>query len=288
MPQQELKEIIAAADHAINREDFDELMAFYASDAVLVVQPGMLARGGEQIRAVFPAIAQYFNHTLQVSQADMQVVAGGDTALVLARTELQAEREAGQAWQATRFATYVFRRDPAGVWRCAIDNSYGTSLIEMPPSLHLLCGKICSGKSTLARKLAKEPKTVLISEDEWLARLYPDAIKEVVDYVRCSGLLKDVLGGHVEELLQAGLSVVLDVPANTVASRQWAMSVCTRAGVAHSLHLLDVPDSLCKERLHLRNQSGTHPFTVDDVTFERISRYYEPPREDECLNVIHH
>ena len=92
----------------------------------------------------------------------------------------------------------------------------------------------------------------------------------------------------MEALLRAGLSVVLDVPANTLASRQWAMSVCTRAGVTHALHLLDVPDSVCKERLHLRNQSGSHPFTVDDATFEHISRYYEPPREDEYLHVIHH
>lgn len=217
--------------------------------------------------------------------------AGGDTALVLARTELQAEREAGQSWQswqATRFATYVFRRDPAGAWRCAIDNSYGTSLLEMPPTLHLLCGKIGSGKSTLARQLAEEPKTVLISEDEWLARLYPDAIREVADYVRCSGLLKNVLGEHVAKLLCTGLSVVLDVPANTVASRQWAMSVCTRAGVAHALHLLDVPDPVCKERLRQRNQSGTHPFIVDDATFDRITQYYEPPRGDEGLNVIRH
>lgn len=288
MPQQELKEVIAAADRAINQEDFDELMAFYANDAVLVVQPGMLARGSEQIRAAFPAIANYFNHTLQVSQADMQVVAGGDTALVLARTELRAEGEAGQPWQATRFATYVFRRDQVGIWRCAIDNSYGTSLLETPPSLHLLCGKIGSGKSTLARQLAKEPKTVLIGEDEWLAKLYPGAIKEVVDYVRCSGQLKNVLGEHVAELLSAGLSVVLDVPANTVASRQWAMSICTRVGVAHALHLLDVPDRVCKERLHLRNQSGTHPFTVDDATFDRITQYYEPPQDGESLNVVRH
>ncbi|MCW3478945.1 DUF4440 domain-containing protein [Neisseriaceae bacterium JH1-16] len=96
MPQQELKEVIATADCAINREDFDELMAFYVDDAVQVVQSGMLAQGGEQIRAAFPAIANYFSHHLHVSQADIPVVAGGDTALVLARTVFRAEREAGQ------------------------------------------------------------------------------------------------------------------------------------------------------------------------------------------------
>jgi predicted kinase len=36
--------------------------------------------------------------------------------------------------------------------------------------LHLLCGLIASGKSTLAQQLASRPLTVLISEDAWLAQ----------------------------------------------------------------------------------------------------------------------
>ena len=30
----------------------------------------------------------------------------------------------------TRRATYVFRREADGAWRCAVDNSYGTDLLE--------------------------------------------------------------------------------------------------------------------------------------------------------------
>lgn len=37
--------------------------------------------------------------------------------------------------------------------------------------LHFLCGKIASGKSTLAKQLAKQPRTILLSEDEWLSTL---------------------------------------------------------------------------------------------------------------------
>ena len=40
-----------------------------------------------------------------------------------------------------------------------------------PPVLHMLCGLISSGKSTLAARLAAEPGTVLITEDDWLADL---------------------------------------------------------------------------------------------------------------------
>ena len=53
-----------------------------------------------------------------------------------------------------------------------------------PATLHLLCGKIASGKSTLAARLGAEPGCIILSEDQWLAALYPDQLHSVADY-RC-------------------------------------------------------------------------------------------------------
>ncbi|MDN0082738.1 SgcJ/EcaC family oxidoreductase [Crenobacter sp. SG2305] len=129
MSQQELRALIAAADDAINREDFDALMAFYADDATLVVKPGMLAQGKAQIRQAFEAIAAYFNHSLRVSQGEMTIIEAGDTALVISRTLLSAHAKTDSPFAMERAATYVFRKDAAGAWRCAVDNSYGTELL---------------------------------------------------------------------------------------------------------------------------------------------------------------
>ena len=84
MAEHELKKLIAAADAAINREDFDALMEFYAEDATLVIMPGRTATGKEQIRSAMVRIAEYFNHSVQVSQGEMIVLEGGETARVLA------------------------------------------------------------------------------------------------------------------------------------------------------------------------------------------------------------
>lgn len=46
-----------------------------------------------------------------------------------------------------------------------------------PATLHLLCGKIASGKSTLAAELSAAPGCVVISEDQWLAALYKDEMQ---------------------------------------------------------------------------------------------------------------
>lgn len=162
------------------------------------------------------------------------------------------------------------------------------STLSTPAVLHLVCGKIGAGKSTLTRRLAAAPHTVRISEDDWLARLYPGEIHALADYVRCAGRLREAMAGHVEALLAAGTSVVLDFPSNTVATRRWARGVFEKAGTAHRLHHLDVPDDVCKARLRARNLAGEHPFETTDAEFDQISRHFVAPTADEGFHVIRH
>jgi len=156
------------------------------------------------------------------------------------------------------------------------------------PVLHMVCGKIGAGKSTLTRQLAEAPATVLISEDTWLAALYPGEIHELPDYVRRAGRLKKAMAEHVVALLGAGVSVVLDFPANTVASRQWMRGIFEAAGTAHALHFLDVPDEVCKARLRARNASGTHPFETTDAQFDLIGSHFAVPSPEEGFDVVRH
>lgn len=102
-------------------------------------------------------------------------------------------------------------------------------------TLHMLCGKIAAGKSSLAARLAAAPHTVALSEDHWLARLYPGQINSVADYVRHAAQLREAIAPHVEALLGAGLSVVLDFPAHTVANRAWMRGIIERSGAQHVL-----------------------------------------------------
>lgn len=152
-------------------------------------------------------------------------------------------------------------------------------------TLHLLCGKIAAGKSTLAASLAAEADTVLVSEDAWLARLYPGEICTVADYVRCAARLREAMAPHLESLLRGGLSVVCDFPDNTPASRAWMRGIIERSGVAHRLHYLDVPDETCRARLHRRNAAGGHEFTASDADFDTISGFFMAPAEDEGFDI---
>ncbi|MBU9848353.1 ATP-binding protein [Rahnella sp. FRB 231] len=155
-----------------------------------------------------------------------------------------------------------------------------------PAVLHILCGKIASGKSTLSAQLASEPGTIVLNEDQWLAHLYQDEMHSVADYVRCSARLRQAIAPHAISLLRAGVSVVLDFPANTVANRQWMMSLIAGSGADHRLHYLNVPEEVCKARLRERNQAGTHQFSVTDEQFDLISRHFVAPEPEEGFNVI--
>jgi predicted kinase len=156
------------------------------------------------------------------------------------------------------------------------------------PTLYLLCGKIAAGKSTLARRLAARPATLLISEDHWTSSLFSGELKTIEDYGRCSARLRAAMAPHLVDILRQGLSVVLDFPANTVSNRNWMRSLIAQAGVAHELHLLDIPDTVCKQRLRERNTGGIHPFQVTEANYDLFTSYFVPPGPSEGFNVVIH
>jgi predicted kinase len=154
------------------------------------------------------------------------------------------------------------------------------------PTLHMLCGKIAAGKSTLAARLASAPGTVLIAEDDWLNALFTDELISLRDYVRCSSKLRRILAPHVAAVLNAGVSVVLDFPANTVEQRSWMRGILKNTTASHQLHLLEAPDEVCLARLRARNSQGDHPFAVTEAQFHQFSSYFVAPSPDEGFTVV--
>ena len=159
-------------------------------------------------------------------------------------------------------------------------------------TLYFICGKIASGKTTLARKLAARHGAVLICEDEWLVRLEAK-IDGFEDFLAHARRLRAAIGPHVVELLRLGTSVVLDVPtaANTPNGRAWMRSLFEAAQAAHELHVIEAPDELRKARLRLRNETkpeGVYFGFVPEEILDPVTRLIVPPTEAEGFNVIRH
>lgn len=124
-----IKELIDTADKAIKEERFDDLMNFYTEDAVLVVKPGMEVQGKKAIKEAFIKIAAYFKNSVVPTQGKMVMIEAGDTVLVMSQTLLDANNKSESEFSMDRRATYIYRNID-GKWLCAIDNSYGTSLLD--------------------------------------------------------------------------------------------------------------------------------------------------------------
>ncbi|MCW8936095.1 MAG: ATP-binding protein [Gammaproteobacteria bacterium] len=159
--------------------------------------------------------------------------------------------------------------------------------MDKQTTLHLMCGKMASGKSTLAASLADKNNAILIIEDEWLSKLYPDEIRTINDYIKYSSRLQNIIRSHVISLLKHGTSVVLDFPANTIKQRNTLRSIFESADVTHTLHYVEASNEKCKEQLKKRNENNPEQTAfTSEAEFDFINQYFQPPSDTEHFNII--
>ena len=143
-----------------------------------------------------------------------------------------------------------------------------------------------SGKSTLSREISHATGAMLLSEDEWLKSIYPEEIESFEDYIKYSARLKPLLKSHVQDILNSGISVVMDFPGNTVKLRAWFTEIYAEHNFPHKLVYLDVSDSRCLEQLKKRIISHPERANFDtEKVFHQVNSFFEPPSESECFNI---
>ncbi|MCB1916779.1 MAG: ATP-binding protein [Rhodocyclaceae bacterium] len=156
----------------------------------------------------------------------------------------------------------------------------------MKGTLIFFCGKMGAGKSTRAGAMAGELEAVLLSEDEWLSRLYPDEIRVFDDYLKYSARIRPLVESLLRAFVDAGVSVVLDFPGNTVGQRAWFRTLIRQTGAAHRLIYCEAGDELCLGRLALRRQRQPERARFDnEAVFRQVTKYFEPPGDDEGFHV---
>ena len=95
-----------------------------------------------------------------------------------------------------------------------------------------------------------------------------------------------MLKSHVEQVLLAGTSVVLDFPGNTRKQRAWFKDIYSQHGIPHELYYLSVDDEVCLKQLKQRQkeQPERAQFDTEEV-FRMVTGYFEPPEESEAFNL---
>lgn len=153
--------------------------------------------------------------------------------------------------------------------------------------LTFFCGKMGAGKSTKAIEISREGNVVLLSEDEWLAALYPNKISSLNDYIEYSNLLKPQIKKLVQSILSSGTSVVMDFPANTLSQRDWFRSVFSEIEAPHSLVYIDLPNEICLKQIGKRCMEQPERAATDTTEmFELVTKYFMAPTSEEGFNII--
>ena len=83
----------------------------------------------------------------------------------------------------------------------------------------LICGTLCSGKTTLAKRICEETGAVRLSCDDLMLALFPDDALGA-EYETYAARAKQYLLTRAEELCAAGVDVVLDWGFWTRAERE--------------------------------------------------------------------
>ncbi|GAL30928.1 hypothetical protein JCM19239_6997 [Vibrio variabilis] len=154
--------------------------------------------------------------------------------------------------------------------------------------LTCFCGKMGAGKTTLAKSLAATDGAIYLSEDEWLAAHYPTQINSFEDYIAHSNLIKPFVRKHVIKLLNLGVNVVMDFPANTIKQRAWFIALSEEVGCKHEIYYIDVTDEQCLAQIKKRSVEQPERAQFDtEAVFHHVTQYFEKPTNEELgINIV--
>lgn len=148
--------------------------------------------------------------------------------------------------------------------------------------LHLICGMVGAGKTTLAKKLEQSLPAIRFSPDEWIDPLLKtrhdreemDRLRPTVEAFQWQTALR---------MLEFGCTVVLENGFWSIEERQQLLAEARAMGGKVTLHFLSVETDELKKRIEHRNKHlsmGT--FYIDLVEIDEwLATVFSPPGKEE-------
>ena len=147
----------------------------------------------------------------------------------------------------------------------------------------IVCGKLCSGKSTYANRIRQTHKAVILSIDEIMLSLFGQDAGEKHDYY--VEKTKDYLYAKSIEIVESGINVVLDWGFWTRKEREYAREFYSSRSIDYEFYFLDVDLAEWSRRIQERNQNvlnhESDAYYVDEGLAEKFESIFEIPTKDE-------
>ena len=147
----------------------------------------------------------------------------------------------------------------------------------------MICGKICSGKTTYARRLCAEHRAVLLSIDEIMLALFGLYAGERHD--EWAAKTEAYLLEKSAEIAGDGISVVLDWGFWTREKRDATREFFASRGIGFQMHFISMGDEKwrsCIERRNRAVQAGrVSAYFVDENLAAKFESRFEMPDRSE-------
>lgn len=156
------------------------------------------------------------------------------------------------------------------------------------PKVLIMCGKICSGKSTYAEKLKLENKAVILSVDELTLALFENQAGEKLDfYVE---KLKEYFLKKSLDMVEAGADVILDWGFWTKKERDYAREFYDSRNISYQFYYMNVGIDEWKKRILKRNQEikreQLEAYPIDKGLLSKVEKMFEEPDRKELKDMI--
>jgi len=152
--------------------------------------------------------------------------------------------------------------------------------------VHLVVGSTGAGKSTYAKRVARECGGVCFVVDEWMQRLFLPDRPDAAGYDWYAPRIEratEMIWSLVVELVRAGTPSVLEIGLTERAARQAFYERVERAGLSLELHVVDAPVAVRWQRVEARNRErgATFAMHVTREMFDFVEGMWQPPDDDE-------
>lgn len=148
----------------------------------------------------------------------------------------------------------------------------------------LICGKICSGKTSYAARIRERENAVLLSVDEATFALTQN--EQGAFYNVLARRINGYLRRKAVEIARAGCNVILDWGFWSRDDRRDIAAYLRENGTAYEWHYVAVDDAAWRQQIEARNSrvaqgGGGSDFYVDEGLLRKcLSLFCEPARDE--------
>lgn len=147
----------------------------------------------------------------------------------------------------------------------------------------LICGKICSGKTTYAEQLRCGNRAAVLSVDEIMLALFGQHCGDKHD--EYANKTQNYLFGKSLELIESGVDVILDWGFWQKEKRDLVRAFYESRNIECAFHYIDISDETWKARLVKRNNAvladEISAYFVDANLAAKFEAHFEIPSRDE-------